>query len=531
MTQKAVIYCRVSDPAQVKNGSGLTSQETHCREYAKRCKYQVEVAFHEEGITGAIINRPQMQALLQYLRVHAKNEPYIVIIDDINRLARDLKTHIELRTLISAAGGKLESPSIEFGDNSDSRLIEHILATVAAHQREKNAEQVYNRMRARMMSGYWVFQAPCGYKFERVAGRGKILMRDEPVASIVQDALENFASGRFESPVEIKRFLELQPIFPKNIEGEIHLQRVIDLLNRQLYTGYMEYANWGIQLMRGHHEPIISMETYKQIQLRLKGKVTGVIRSDINQDFPLRGFILCDCCKRQLTASWSKGNSKRYAYYFCGNKKCPHKGKSISREVIETQFVDILRDIHPSAEFCGKTRSALEECWHQTIKEHDAATTNLTNEIRRIDRRMEQFIERSVDADSTLVAVYEAQIGKLETHKANLKRELDSLSSGKGSFDGFLESVREFIASPQKLWSAGDIVSKRLTLKLVFAEKLFYHRGIGFQPAVLAQPFAGSTTHRTEDSEFTRIMQVIGKNLLARKFGLYQPDHHIRACI
>ncbi len=95
-----------------------------------------------------------MRERLSYLRANAKKEPIIVIIDDISRLARDLETHIKLRTSISDAGGKLESPAIEFGENSNSRLVEHLLASVAAHQREKNAEQVKSRMRARMQNGY-----------------------------------------------------------------------------------------------------------------------------------------------------------------------------------------------------------------------------------------------------------------------------------------------------------------------------------------------------------------------------------------
>jgi len=42
-------------------------------------------------------------------------------------------------------------------------------------------------------------------------------VRDEPNASIVQEALEGYASGRFESQAEIKRFLESQPLFPKDL--------------------------------------------------------------------------------------------------------------------------------------------------------------------------------------------------------------------------------------------------------------------------------------------------------------------------
>ena len=111
---KAVIYCRVSSSAQVKKGDGLGSQETRCREYARHKGYDVLEVFNDEGASGGMIDRPGMQTMLMFLKRHKKEE-FFVIIDDISRLARGLEAHIQLRTSISDAGGKLVSPSIEFG--------------------------------------------------------------------------------------------------------------------------------------------------------------------------------------------------------------------------------------------------------------------------------------------------------------------------------------------------------------------------------------------------------------------------------
>ena len=135
----------------------------------------------------------------------------------------DVEAHWELRRIIIRAGGRLESPSMEFRQDADSRMVENVLAGAAMHQREKNAEQTYNRMRARLINGYWVFARPRGYRYEKSAGEGNVLVRDEPLASIVQEALEGFASGRFETQVEVKRFLEAQPLFPKDLRNEVQI--------------------------------------------------------------------------------------------------------------------------------------------------------------------------------------------------------------------------------------------------------------------------------------------------------------------
>lgn len=310
--QKAVIYCRVSSAKQTTRGDGLSSQETRCREFARYKGHDVVGVFTDDA-SGGLIDRPGMLSMLAFLRNHRAEQP-VVIIDDISRLARGVEAHIRLRTAIGSAGGKLQSPSIEFGDDSDSILVENLLASVSQHQREKNAEQTLNRMQARARNGYWVFQAPAGYKYVRGSGSGKVLVRDEPLASIVTDALEGYASGRFDTQVEVKRFLEQFPYLPRDRNNEIRNQRVTDLLTQVLYAGYVDVPKWGIRLQPAKHEPLISFETFQKMQARLKGPAKVPARRDLNADFPLRGFVTCGHCGKPMTACWSKGKSAYYPY-------------------------------------------------------------------------------------------------------------------------------------------------------------------------------------------------------------------------
>ncbi len=150
--QIAAIYTRVSGAKQVRDGDGLASQETRCCEYADYKNYEV-IGIFKDDMSGKFTKRPAMDEMLAFLRKHRSHEP-VVIIDDISRLARGLDAHLKLRQSLSGAGGKLESPSIEFGDDPDSIMVENLLATVAQHQREKNGQQTMNRMRGRMMNGY-----------------------------------------------------------------------------------------------------------------------------------------------------------------------------------------------------------------------------------------------------------------------------------------------------------------------------------------------------------------------------------------
>ena len=100
-----------------------------------------------------------------------------------------------------------------------------------------------------------------------------MLVRDEPVASVVTEALEGFASGRFETQAEVQRHLQDHPLFPKDKSGIVRHQRVGILLNQCLYAGYLEMPSWGIDMRPAQHEPLIAFDTYRQIQRRMSGGI------------------------------------------------------------------------------------------------------------------------------------------------------------------------------------------------------------------------------------------------------------------
>lgn len=486
---KAVIYCRVSSAKQARDANGLTSQETRCREYAHYRNYQVVEVFADD-ITGKTATRPAMSKMLRFLRQNKRNGDHVVIIDDISRLARSLTAHLDLRATLATAGGKLESPSIEFGEDSDSLLVENILASAAQHQREKNAEQTKNRMRARMMGGYWVFPAPLGYHFEKQPGNGNVLKRTEPVASIIVQALEGYASGRFETRTELKRFLESKPDFPKSNRGEVTF-RIIDwLLTRPIYAGFITREDWGLNLIEGKHEPLISYETYLAIQDRSNTLAKAPARKDLNEDFPLRGFVTCGCCDAPMTSCWSKGRNQKYPYYMCFTKGCEAYRKSIRKEVIEGEFEALLETLTPSEELFCMSFDMFREMWEGNLANTKQRQATMKREITQIEKKVEQFLERIVDTDNTtLIKTYENKLGDLASKKLLLSEKINNCGRTTRDFKVVFRTAFEFLQNPSKLWASEYYADKRAVLKLVFTERLPYHRKTGFRTAKTTLPF------------------------------------------
>lgn len=501
--RNAIIYCRVSSTAQTKRGDGLNSQETRCREYARVRNYDVVHVFTDD-LSGSATDRPGVKAMLAFLKKNRRN-PHAVLVDDISRLARSVSAHIELRAAITLAGGLLESPTLEFNDDADSELQEYILATVAQHQRRKNAEQTRNRMRARMMNGYWCFQAPVGYRHERAGGQGKVLVRDEPLASIVQEALEGYASGRFQLQAEVKRFLESHPEYPRDRYGEVRNQRVTDLLTRVVYAGYVEAPKWDVGLREGQHEGLISFEDFRKIQERLKGRARAPIRKDLSEDFPLRGSVFCGDCGTPLTACWSSGRHARYPYYLCPKRGCASYGKSIKRDLIEGEFEELLASLRPTEALFKAACSMFKKLWDDRLHSYRERRKSLEAETVKIERNVEQLLDRIVESDTpTVIRAYERRIKELEAQKIERREMIARCGRPVGSYEDSLRTALTFLGNPQKIWASERLDHKKAVLKLTFGDRLEYVRIEGFRTADLALPFKALADLSADKSRMAR---------------------------
>jgi site-specific DNA recombinase len=486
--QKAVIYCRVSSIKQTTRGDGLGSPETRCREYAKYKGYSVVEVFQDD-MSGSLIDRPGMKTMLSYLHRN-RSHPHVVIIDDISRLARGLEAHIQLRAAINSAGGTLESPSIEFGEDPDSILVENLLASVSQHQQQKNGEQTKNRMRARVMNGYWVFQAPIGYRYSRQSGHGNVLVRNEPFATIIQEALEGFASGRFQIQAEVKRFLESHPEYPKGSNGYVRQQQVTDILTNPVYAGYIEAPNWDVSLRQGHHQPLISFQTFKTIGERINGKAKVPARKDVNIDFPLRGAVVCGHCGSPLTSCWSRGRNGSYPYYLCHKRGCESYGKSIKRETLEGEFEKILHGLQPTQGLFTIASKMFEDLWNHRLAMSADRIRTLKADMSKIEKQIEQFLDRIADTDTvSIIKTYESRIRKLEEQKIVIEEKIAHCGRPVRSFDETLRTALDFLGNPWKLWVSDRLEDKRTVLKLAFINRLTYVRNEGFRTPDLSLPF------------------------------------------
>ena len=488
---RALIYCRVSSAKQASEGHGLDSQEIRCRQYAERSGYEVEAVFPDDVSGGGdFMKRPGMVALLSYLDAQREQKDYVVIFDDLKRFARDTEFHIQLRRAFQRRRARVECLNFRFDDTPEGKFVETIFAAQGELEREQNRRQVIQKMQARAARGYWVFYPPIGYRYERVSGHGKLLVRHEPLATIVKKALEGYASGRLETQAEVQRFLEDQPEWPKDRHGGVHPERVSELLARSVYAGCIDYPKWGLNYVPAHHEPLISFKTWQAIQDRRCGAAKAPARKDLSRDFPLRGFVACACCGRPMTACWSKGRSRSYGYYLCDTKGCPETRKSFRKEVVEDAFEAMFTGLVPTQGLVDVALAMLRKSWDTRIARGRQQLVMLQESLYDIERKLEQLLDRLMQASgASVITAYERRARELETQKAMISDRIVACGKPQASFEETYRTALRFLKNPWKLWHSERIEDRRALLRLVFAERLVYARGEGYRTAKISMPF------------------------------------------
>lgn len=488
ITQRAVIYCRISDKGQ----TGLGSQEHRCRQYAEAKQYEVAQVFEDKFTGGGdFMKRKGMVALLQFLDDHP-TERFVVIFDDLRRYARDTIFHLILRDEMTARGAIRECLNYTFDDSIEGEFSETIHAAAGQLERKTIARQNRQKTTARMEAGFYAFsRPPIGYKYVKAkSSNNRVLVREEPFASIIADVLEGFASGRYASQAEVARHLEAHPRFPKTA-GKVRVQKVTDMLTQPLYAAYIGSKAYGVSLRDAQHEGLISKATFAKIQDRITGRANAPARKDLNRDFPLRGAVACSCCGNNLTSSWSKGMYKHYAYYLCQTKGCDFYGKSIARDKIESEFESLLQSVQPTEGLVKTTIAMFRTYWDMKVAQAKDNAAAIKTEIKDADAQIAKLVDRIVNVtNESAITALEIKIGELEKRKLILAEQAVKTSAAQPPFKESLELSLRFLANPYNIWTSGVFELKRLVLKLVFLEPLQYDRESGYRTAKTAIAFS-----------------------------------------
>jgi site-specific DNA recombinase len=243
-------------------------------------------------------------------------------------------------------------------------------------------------------------------------------------------------------------------------------------------------------LREGQHEGLVSFETFKRVQEKLDGKKPVPRRRNLNEDFPLRGYVVCADCNAPLTACWSKGKTKKHPYYHCPKAGCESYGKSIRRADIEGEFEALIKTAQPNGNLLKIAERMLRKWWDSLLADGEGQKKALAAQLIKIERDVDKMLERILDvSEPRVLSAFETRIRSLEEEKIVIKERMAKTAQPASSYDQTLRTSIEFLSNPWNLWRSQRLEDRRAVLRLMFGQRLQYSRKEGFRTPNLALPF------------------------------------------
>jgi DNA invertase Pin-like site-specific DNA recombinase len=310
---KAIIYVRVSDSRQIENTS-LAGQEAVCREWCRTNNLEVDRVFIEKGESAKSADRPQFQAMFQYLAQVRKGSVTHVIVYKFDRFSRNVEDGAFYRLELRRNGIALRSATEATDDSPAGKFLMTMLSAAGQFDNDTRAERTLIGMRNRLDSGRWQWKAPTGYL--NGSKSQPSLIPDPDRAPHIAKLFELLATGE---QTKASALATVTAMGLRSHKGVPLTQETLrKILTNLIYAGEILITGWG-KSVRGDFQPIVSQSVFDRVQEILSGRAPApVAHVRQREDFPLRGLVLCPDCGKPVTASLSTGKlGNKFGYYGC----------------------------------------------------------------------------------------------------------------------------------------------------------------------------------------------------------------------
>lgn len=384
---KAIIYTRVSTREQAEDGMSLGTQERACREFADKKDLEVVKVFVEQGESAKTANRTQLNLLLKYCAEHRK-EVDTLIVFKINRLARDTRDYLAIKSTITGFGISIYYVTEQYEDNPVGRLMETVVASIAQFDNEQRAEVCKNGMVDGIRDGRWMWKAPIGYENTRVKGKKNIAPRvQEPLQQeLLRKYWELIDTGI--RPTEAQRIVTKEGL-RGNSNKIISKSAFGKMIENTLYKGVIQA--FSLTVISDTIVPIIEPELFDRVYHRLKGQTKTLRKyTKANPQFPLRNILRCKN-GHNMTGSSPRGNGGVYHKYHCA--KCRGKGTSHSTALVEDKFQSLINSFEYQSDMKDVLLEAIKVNWEHRMHSNNTRTKEIDKQIIDI-RQQDKLIVR-----------------------------------------------------------------------------------------------------------------------------------------
>ncbi|MDF2116391.1 recombinase family protein [Roseiarcaceae bacterium H3SJ34-1] len=349
--QRCAIYTRKSTDHNLDLAfNSLDAQREACEAYIKSQAHEgwslVRDRFDDGAFSGASLDRPALQALLDIVRLKKVD---IIVVYKVDRLTRSLADFAKLVELFDERGVSFVSVTQSFNTTSSmGRLTLNVLLSFAQFEREVIGERVRDKISASKRRGIWVGgPVPLGYR--SVNKKLEIVPEEvDLVRRIFQDYL------RLGSITALIALLTQEGLRPKprilangSTVAPTHYRvgPLAHLLKNRFYIGDVVYQG---EINKGEHQPILDRELFDAVQARIASQAVARTTRRATSTWLLTGIIFDDRGHR-MSPSHSNKNGVRYRFYVSqaltqGRKAEAGSLPRVSASAAERTIVEALRE-------------------------------------------------------------------------------------------------------------------------------------------------------------------------------------------
>jgi site-specific DNA recombinase len=389
-----VIYCRVSSKEQIE-GTSLESQEIACKEYARSHNITVLRTFVERGESAKFADRTQLIELIDFCR-SSKVKIEALLVWKVDRFARNVGDHFNIKATLMKYGVRVVSVTEPIDANPEGRLMETILAGFAQFDNDIRATRTVQGMKRKIQEGIFPWKPPLGYKIAARDGAKKTRPDEpsQPLFGLLQKAWKEFATGTYKK-ADIQRLMDSWGVQTEN-GISMTAQSLDNFFRNPFYAGIL-VDPWSKEEYPGNHVPMVTVEDFERVQAILSRRGRSIPHHKERPEFPVRGLARCTVCRQYLTGGFSKGRSKRYAYYHCGNRKCPSQ-PSYATRIVHDEIGAFLDQITPKSELIEILGARILKAAEKGQLAWKARSDRKNSELARLDHEIQELIRMRTQA-------------------------------------------------------------------------------------------------------------------------------------
>ena len=462
---QVVGYIRVSTDDQAQNGFSLPYQKQMLENYCKINGHELITIF-EEDYSAKDFDRPTFNKLVEYLKVN-RGRVDLLLFTKWDRFSRNQEGALGMIRRLQKLGvmvSAVEQPlDLSIPDN---KLMLAMYLAIPEVENDKNSQRTTDGMHRGNKEGCWMGTAPFGYSNWRNTD-GKSTLQPNASAVVVKAAFDMYSQGIY-SMEEVRKALVKDGMkLTKNAFNSM-LRNVV-YTGRVLVKAHKQEAE---DIVIGLHEPIISSETFDEVQAIIGGKKKKKLISSVRSEImPLRNRLTCPICNKNLTGSGSKGRNGIHYYYHC-TTGC---GFRCRVDKANDAFENLLNSFSFREEVVRLYHAVLNDVFKE--KHHDRAETekSIDQEIESIERRLEnvfdKFSDDQIDQQEYSAAKkrYGDKLTELFMKKANFGAEDKNAQR-------FLKYGLSLLTDLRRYYVEAPLPVKQKIIGSIFPEKLVFDK-------------------------------------------------------